>query len=200
LWENGFIEDSWIGQWMKHCLPVINRVNESIKKYYPGTKLAFTEYSLGGGSHISGAIAQADILGVFGRMGVYLATLWPDASRCEYQVSAINLYTNFDGEGSMFGNTGVFAEVSDIEKAFAYAAIQDENEEKVTLAVSNKSLTDSKNVEVTIESGVMYSSARVFMIKEGSEMIVEGDAIDTIDGNIFILTLPPLSVVMLEIT
>ena len=34
---------------------------------YPGTKTAITEYNWGGQEHINGALAQADILGIFGR-------------------------------------------------------------------------------------------------------------------------------------
>jgi hypothetical protein len=197
LWEDGFIEDSWIGQWMKHCLPVINRLNESIDKYYPGTKLAFTEYSLGGGSQISGAIAQADILGVFGRMGVFLATLWPDAGRCDHQLSAINLFTNFDGKGSSFGNTSVSAETSDIEKAYAYAAIHGQDDSRVTLVVSNKSLTEYKYVEITLESPAAYSSADVYMISGDSHAIAQGASVP-VGGNKLIYKLPPLSVTLFD--
>ena len=35
--------------------------------FYPGTKLAITEYNWGGLDDINGSLAQADILGIFGR-------------------------------------------------------------------------------------------------------------------------------------
>ena len=43
---------------------------------YPGTKTAITEYNWGGQEHINGALAQADILGIFGAYGLDMATLW----------------------------------------------------------------------------------------------------------------------------
>lgn len=199
LWDKNYIEDSWIGQWMKHCLPVINTLNESIDNYYPGTKLSFTEYSLGGGNQISGAVAQADILGVFGETGVYLATLWPTSENCDYQLSAINLYTNYDGNGASFGNTHVFAESSDIEKSYAYASIQDGNDTVLTLVVSNKSLTQSQNVEITLNSSVSYTTVQPYMISGDSYKITHAAA-ESVSGNSFIYTLPPMSVVQFVIT
>ena len=39
----------------------------------PDSKLAITEYNYGAGNHISGAIAQADVLGIFGRQELFAA-------------------------------------------------------------------------------------------------------------------------------
>ena len=44
---------------------------------YPGTKLAIDEYNWGGQEAINGALAQADILGIFGREGLDLGAFWP---------------------------------------------------------------------------------------------------------------------------
>ena len=35
-----------------------------------------TEYNFGAGTHISGGLAELDVLGALGREGVYLATYW----------------------------------------------------------------------------------------------------------------------------
>ena len=42
-----------------------------IAAHYPGTKLSISEYNYGAGGDISGGIAQADVLGVFGREGLF---------------------------------------------------------------------------------------------------------------------------------
>jgi hypothetical protein len=78
LWDSHYSENSWIGQWYSPYLPLIPKLMASINQYYPGTKLAFTEFTYGGERDISGAIATADVLGVFGKYGVYFATFWPD--------------------------------------------------------------------------------------------------------------------------
>jgi hypothetical protein len=46
-----------------------------VDTWYPGTRLAITEYNWGGLDGLNGALAQADVLGIFGREGLALATL-----------------------------------------------------------------------------------------------------------------------------
>ena len=48
LYEKGFKENSWIGQWCQENVPILPTIQASIDKYYPGTKLAITEYNYGG--------------------------------------------------------------------------------------------------------------------------------------------------------
>jgi hypothetical protein len=198
LWQTSYYEKSWIGDYMKRHLPVINKLNQSIEKYYPGTKLGFTEYNLGGGGQISGAVAQADILGVFGKTGVYLAAIWPLQTNCSYQLSAINLYTNYDGKGSSFGNTHVSAECSNIENAYTYASIKDGDSSVLTIVAANKSFTAHHDMEINIESPVAYSSAVPYMITKGSHKIIEGAALP-VAGNTIVIQLPPLTVIQLVV-
>ena len=47
LWDPTYIEDSWIGQWGSHHLPLLPTLQQSIDTYYPGTKLAITEFNYG---------------------------------------------------------------------------------------------------------------------------------------------------------
>ena len=44
---------------------------------YPGTKTAIDEYNFGGLESINGALAQADILGIFGRQDLGMGAFWP---------------------------------------------------------------------------------------------------------------------------
>ena len=48
----------------------IPRLREIIAQNYPGTKLAITEYNFGALDDINGALAQADLLGIFGRQAL----------------------------------------------------------------------------------------------------------------------------------
>ena len=77
LWDPTYVEKSWITKQSTHGpIRLLPRLQEKIDKHYPGTRLAITEYNYGGGADISGAIAQADVLGIFGREGVFAAALW----------------------------------------------------------------------------------------------------------------------------
>ncbi len=200
LYENGYIENSWIGQWGQQHLPILPNIQKSIDTYYPGTKLAVTEYNFGGGDHVSGAIAEADTLGVFAANDVYLATLWPLTSDIGYQLSAINLYTNYDGKGSSFGDTLVNAKTSDIEKATAYAAIDGSDESKVTLVLTNKDQKNAQNATIQVKGDASYSSAAVYGITSESSDIQLLGAVNDIKDNTFNVELPPLSVVQIEIS
>ncbi|HEY6124005.1 MAG TPA: glycoside hydrolase family 44 protein, partial [Steroidobacteraceae bacterium] len=79
LWDPAYQETSWILDTLPNGdkpIRLLPRLKAKIAANYPDTKLAITEYNYGGGNHISGGIAQADVLGVFGREGLYAATLW----------------------------------------------------------------------------------------------------------------------------
>src|SRR5262249_52918178 len=72
LWDKTYREKSWIADdWYNGPIFLLPRLFTKIQANYPGTKLSFSEYNYGGGTHISGGIAQADVLGVFGREGVF---------------------------------------------------------------------------------------------------------------------------------
>ena len=104
---------------MQGPIALLPRTQAKIAPHYPGTKLAFTEWNYGGGEHISGAIATADVLGIFGREEVGLATLWllrPPA-RESFTWPASARHRNFDGAGGAFGDTSVSATTSDVERS-----------------------------------------------------------------------------------
>ncbi len=200
LYDSTYTENSWIGQWCKSYLPILPTVQESIDTYYPGTKLSMTEYNFGGGDHVSGAIAEADALGAFASNQVYVATLWPLSSSIEYQLAAIDLYTNYDGEGASFGDTLVASATSDISMATSYAAIDGSDESRVTLVLTNKSLTDVQNAAITIKGDAAYSSAAVYGITSESSDIQFLGAVNGIENNTFTIEVPALSVVQIEIS
>lgn len=58
LYDPDYKENSWLSQWFGSSFPFLTRMQESIDKYYPGTKLALTEYNLpnisGRGQHRQG--------------------------------------------------------------------------------------------------------------------------------------------------
>ena len=78
LWDPTYVDESWIADAGPDggIVRLIPRMREWVAAYYPGTKLAVTEYNFGGLEHINGALTQADVLGIFGREGLDLATIW----------------------------------------------------------------------------------------------------------------------------
>ncbi len=78
---------------------------------YPGTKTAIDEYNFGGLESINGALAQADILGIFGRQGLGMGAFWPTTNYNQQGPGnyAFAMYRNYDGNDSTFGNTYLYA-------------------------------------------------------------------------------------------
>lgn len=198
LFDHNYVEKSWVGDNLQQHLPILPNVQKSIDRYYPDTKLALTEYNFGGGNHISGAIAQADALGVFASQGVYVANIW-QVNEIEYQLSAINLYTNYDGKGSAFGDTLISAETSDLAKASVYASLHSEDETRLNMVLTNKSLTEPQHAEISLNADASYSSAKIYGITGDSSEIKLLDTVDNIKDNRFTVSLPALTVVQIEL-
>ena len=195
LWDATFTENSWIHQWFPDFYPYLPNLKAAIATHYPGTKLAITEYNYGGEAHISGGLAQADTLGILGRDGVYLATLWllHDSPAPVYAAAAFNLYINYDGAGGKFGDTTVATTNSDLVNASAYASIAGENDAKLHLVVLNKNYDQPSTITVQIAGATHYTRARIFAFGSASATITERSAINGIAGNQFALTLPALT-------
>lgn len=197
LYEEGFSENSWIGQWCMENVPILPTVQASIDKYYPGTKLAISEYNFGG-EDLSGTIAQAEALGCYADAGVYLATLW---SGNPYILSGIKLYTNYDGSGSTFGNMLLPTVTDDVSLASSYASISGTDQGLVTAMLTNKSFTQSENAVISLENAdTEYEAAAVYAVSGDSDEIRLIDIVENVDDNKVEVTLPALSAAMIVIT
>lgn len=191
LYDENYRENSWIQSTGAQFFPLLPNVRQSIDKYYPGTKISFTEYNFGGGDHISGAVAQADTLGIFAENDVYFATIWA-FENSRYQFAAINMYTNYDGKGSGFGDTLVKSE-NENEDISVYSSIDGENEDTVKIIVTNHSLHEETPLEISLSSDGEYKSAEVYVLYGDSPEIRAMPAA-SVEGNKLTYSLQPLSV------
>lgn len=198
LWDPDYTELSEMHSF-KQYTPLIPILKASIQLYYPGTKLSFSEYDFGGGDHISGGIAQADALGCFAEQGVYLACLRPMGENCSYQKSAINLYTNYDGAGSAFGDTIVKADNGSDINSSVFAAIDGSDTSRLTVVASNKNYTMDKEITFNISSDAEYSSVTIYGFDSDSSEIRHIGDVKKISDNSFEYEMPPLSVYIFEI-
>ena len=139
LWDPSYVDESWIAQAGPDggIVKLIPRMRDWVNTYYPGTKLAVTEYNWGAPGHINGALAQADVLGIFGREGLDLATLWSPPQAAQPAAFAFRIYRNYDGAGAKFGETSVGATSSAQDRLAVYAA-EEAATGALTLVVINK--------------------------------------------------------------
>lgn len=208
LYDENYTENSWLGQSFSQYLPFLPAIQESIDKYYPGTKIAVSEYNLanisnekGTGKKASAAIAEAEALGAFADQGVYLATYWGTLPECPYVESALNLYTNYDGEGAAFGDTLVEASTEDIAKATAFAAIDGSDDSEVTLVLSNKDTANAEQATIQLDgSDKDYQSAVVYAITPDSSDIKIIDVQNDLESNTVQVELPPMSVAQIVVS
>lgn len=187
LYEEGFRENSWIGQWCMENVPILKTVQTSIDKYYPGTKLAITEYNFGG-EDVSATIATTEALGCYADAGVYLATLWGGNG---YQFAGINLYTNYDKKGAAFGDLLIPCMTDDVSLCSAYAALNSADDSVLTVSMTNKSEMDELNAVVHLNGAEnQYTTAAVYAVYGDSSKIQLLDGAAVIEGNAVKVTLP----------
>jgi glycosyl hydrolase family 44/Ig-like domain-containing protein len=192
LWDPTYVENSWVQQYYSQFLPWIPNIQASINARYPGTKLSFTEYSYGGESDISGGLAQADVLGIYGKFGVYLGCVWILHSTPPpvYTAAAFNLYLDYDGQGGKFGATSVSETDSDTVNTSAYASVDAAG--ALHVVVLNKSYTQSADLNFQITGPASYSNASVYAFDSTGPSIT-ARAPATLANNQVTYTLAPLT-------
>lgn len=136
LWDPSYSDESWIGAPVR----LIPRMREWVAANYPGTQLALTEWNWGAEGTVNGALALADVLGIFGREGLDLACHWGGLSAKTPGYVAFKLFGNYDSAGSSFVGTSVATQVNHADLLRCYAA--DTNNGALLLMVLNTS-TDS---------------------------------------------------------
>ena len=100
---------------------LIPRARAWIDQYCPGTKLAITEYNWGKDNTTSGAVAQAELFGIFAREGVDMATRWSAPEANTLAERAFTLFLNYDGAGAKVAGNSVFAHSTNVDLIGAYA-------------------------------------------------------------------------------
>lgn len=171
-----------------------------IDAQYPGTGIAVTEYNYGGAGHISGGVAQADVLGIFGRENVFAAMWWQLSTERGYVDAAFEMYRDFDGAGAAFRDVGISASSTEIATASVYASIDSSAApaHRMTIVAINRSGA-SVSAGIRIEHTARYGSARVFRLQGGTPRPVAEGTIPITLSNAFTIDLPARSVTTLEL-
>ncbi len=192
LWDPDYSEYSWIQYYFSDFLPLLPKIQNSIDTYYPGTKLAFTEFTYGAPEHFSGGIAMTDALGIFGKYGLFMTNYWGDLD--DYVSAAYKIYRNYDGNNSTFGDTKVLSTTTDKVNSSIYASIFGNNDTQLHIIVINKNYDNDISGSFDITGPRVYSSGNVWAFDSNSPDISNITPINSITGNSFSYTVPSLSV------
>ena len=198
LWDTTYVENSWITYdgLDGGAIFLIPRMLNKITNSYPGTKLAFTEYNYGGGRHISGGIAQADALGIFGKYGVFAAMQWPMQTNETYVAGAFKMYRDFDGANGAFGDTSVRATTTSIDDTSIYASTDSANSKRMVVVVINKTDTAITG-HFRLKNAAMTAGKAYKLVDESATPQANGDLV--INAGQFDYVLPAYSVNTLEL-
>jgi hypothetical protein len=197
LWDPTYVEKSWIADSLGgKPITLLPRIEGIIAKHYPGTKMAITEYDFGGRNTISGALAQADALGVFGRFGLFAACQWGLTHVDKAAFAGFEAFTNFDRKGGRFADLGLVVTGEDPAENSVYAALDSKDPKRMTLVAINK--TDHPVSFRMVLDGFKANRIRSFLVADGSYLTPQtGVARLTEDGAE--LQLPALSIQTCEL-
>jgi hypothetical protein len=192
LWDPSYVDESWIGA----AVQLIPRLKGWVATSYPGTKTGITEYNWGAEGHINGATTQADILGIFGREGLDLATLWTTPAASSPTYKAMKLYRNYDGQGSTFGETSVSSVAPNPDLLSVFAA-QRTTGSALTIMAINKDLSSSPAVNLLLANFTAAGPVQVWRLTSSNTITRLADA--AVSGSTLAVTLPSQSITLFVI-
>ncbi len=176
---------------------LIPLMHQWVNQYYPGTMLAITEYSWGALESITGAIAQADILGIFGREALDLGALWSTPAPTQPGAFAFQIFLNYDGSGSQFGEISVSATTSDPDTLSIFAAQRTDS--ALTVLVLNKTpgaITDT----VSLANFTPAGTAQVWQYSQSNLSTIARQSPDlNVGGGNIAAAFPPYSMTLFVI-
>lgn len=193
LWDATYTDESWINDKIK----LIPRMREWVNNNYPGTKLAITEYNWGALGSINGALAQADILGIFGREGLDLATMWGPPDSAQPGAYAFRMFRNYDGAGHGFGDTGIQSTSANQGTVAVYSA-QRSSDNALTVLVINKTTTSLAS-SVTLAGFPLPNSAAVYRYSSANLGGIQRPADQVLTASGFSADFPGNSITLFEI-
>jgi hypothetical protein len=193
FWDTNYVDESWIRWQQDNKVMLIPRMKAWVARYYPGTKIGITEYNWGAENHINGATTQADILGIFGREGLDLATRWTTPSASTPTYKAMKMFRNYDGNKSCFGDTSINAGGPNPDNVSVYAALRS-SDGALTLMVINKQLSQASAAAVHLSNFESEGRSEVWQLTAANSIVRLDDV--NFSGNSFTSTVPAQSITL----
>jgi hypothetical protein len=192
LWDPTYVDESWIGE----PVYMIPRMRQWVADNYPGTKTAFGEYNFGAAKHLNGAITQADVLGIFGRERLDLATWWKsdEFSGNDPLAYAFRMYLNYDGEQGKFGDRSVSATSNDQGKLAIFAANRT-SDNALTMIVINKT-NDNLTTPVQLHGYHPLPAAEIYRYSGANLNAIQRLADQSVSSGGFTTTFPANSITL----
>jgi len=197
-WDTTYDEGSWItsSDHLNGPAYILTRLQGHLAAGYPGTGLGVSEYFPGGRNHIASGLAVVDSLGVFQRMGVTLAALWPlgDNTGLRYAFGGLELVHDADGNGVRFADTSVMTSNPSPASISVYAGMDVPG--RVTVLVVNKT-SGAEIVGLRITNAHVLSTVTTYRIDASDPSPVLAEQATVPLSNAYPYAAPALSASML---
>ena len=174
LWDPTYHDPSWIDGFLGEPVQLFPRLVGWIQQHYPGTGICVSEYNwnLDTQSDGNAALAEADVLGLFGVWGIRLAAYWTTPVDGQGNPLpaywAFKLLRNYDGAKGSFGDTSVTAATT-LAGVAVYAA-ERASDGAITVLVINKA-TSAQSGNLALKSFTPGPTAKVYRHVAGSGAI-----------------------------
>jgi hypothetical protein len=193
LYDPYYVDESWIGQ----PIFLIPRLLTTIEAEYPGTPLAISEWNFGADTTMNGALAIADVLGIYGREGVHAAAYWRSPPKGSAGYYAFKMHGNYDDDGHAFEGTAVWARSPDVDRLSVFAAVDGDG--RLQIMLLNKEPQKTVSAAVSIDGYRVSREAVAYRYSEGVPDRIERERIDISPTSVDV-SLPPYSVTVIVTT
>lgn len=192
LWDPAYTVESWEACCYGGVIKLIPRMREWVAQNYPGTKLAISGYGWGQVDSPSGALAQADLLGILGREGVDLALLEDPPAPNGLGEDAFKLFRDYDGSGGKFADTSIRARSDDALLA-SFASF---DSTRVTVVLLNKNPASAADVTLAFTGMGNTGPWRAFEFGGTKRLAAAGNG--TVTGGILTRSVPAYTAALIE--
>jgi len=199
LWDPTYVDPSWLNQVGINggIVNLIPTLKGWVNQYYAGLQTAITEYNWGDEANLNGATTQADVLGIFGREGLDVATRWTVPLNPSPTYLALEMYRNYDGKLSPFGDTSVSAAVANPDYLSSFAAVRS-SDGALTVMVINKQ-QGSTPVTVSLANFGTTGTAQAYRISSATQTSITPLGSVPIANNAIAATVPSQSITLFVI-
>ncbi|MFW7378818.1 MAG: glycoside hydrolase family 44 protein [Oligoflexus sp.] len=157
LWDRRYKDNSWIDQ----ELYFIPRLKELAAKVKPGLKVAIGEYNFRSEYDVSGAVVQAETLGIFAKTDLDAAFYWDFPRKDGTHRFAFQLYRNYDDKGAAFGDRWVANNI-EIDDEISVFSSRHSQKKRITIVTINKSLDKQQSIQLSTKNIGQIKSIRHF--------------------------------------
>ncbi|MGP8226682.1 MAG: glycoside hydrolase family 44 protein [Terracidiphilus sp.] len=197
LWDPNYKDPDWYADSGLNggILEWIPLMKQWVNQYYPGLEIGCTEYNWGNETSLVGATTQADVEGIYGVYGFDLATRWTVPAQPTYL--AMQIYRNYDGNLSTFGDTSVSATVADPDNLSAFAALRS-TDGALTVMVINKQ-AGSTPLTISLANFSSTGTAQAYQVSSPTQTSINSLGSVAIANNSLSTTVPSQSITLFVI-